>query len=214
VSATPAPEAPLVVTAAPLAAPALPAADEIVALAPPAAAAVPRPGRLRALFELLHDLSVAVLFCFFLVTYVGQAFRVQGASMQPLLQDDERILVNKFAYRLGSIQRGDVVVFWYPRDPSVSFIKRVVGLPGDVVEVRRGLVHVNGRKLEEPWIAAEFRGHDSVGPVEVERGHYFVLGDHRTSSNDSRAWGDVPERYIYGKAVFRFWPLNRIGRVE
>ncbi len=213
-SATPAPEAPLVVTAAPLAAPALPAADEIVALAPPAAAAVPRPGRLRALFELLHDLSVAVLFCFFLVTYVGQAFRVQGASMQPLLQDDERILVNKFAYRLGSIQRGDVVVFWYPRDPSVSFIKRVVGLPGDVVEVRRGLVHVNGRKLEEPWIAAEFRGHDSVGPVEVERGHYFVLGDHRTSSNDSRAWGDVPERYIYGKAVFRFWPLNRIGRVE
>lgn len=209
-SATPAPEAPLVVAEAPLA-----AADEATS-APPAATDVAQapPGRVRALFELLHDLAVAVLFCFFLVTYVGQAFRVQGASMQPLLHDDERILVNKFGYRLGPIQRGDVVVFWYPRDPSVSFIKRVVGLPGDVVELRRGFVHVNGRKLEEPWIASEFRGHDSVGPVEVERGHYFVLGDHRTSSNDSRAWGDVPERYIYGKAVFRFWPLNRIGRVE
>ncbi|MCM2258400.1 MAG: signal peptidase I [Vicinamibacteria bacterium] len=216
-STTPAPEAPplVVVDESPLSTPALPAADE-TALAPPTAAdsAQAPPGRVRALFELLHDLSVAVLFCFFLITYVGQAFRVQGASMQPLLHDDERILVNKFGYRFGPIQRGDVVVFWYPRDPSVSFIKRVVGLPGDVVELRRGLVHVNGRKLEEPWIAAEFRGHDSVGPVEVERGHYFVLGDHRTSSNDSRAWGDVPERYIYGKAVFRFWPLGRIGRVE
>jgi signal peptidase I len=184
--------------------------------APEPVVAAPRPrlGRLRAALELLHDLSVAVLFCFFLITYVGQAFRVQGASMQPLLEDDERILVNKFAYRLGPIRRGDVVVFWYPRDPAVSFIKRVVGLPGDVVELRRGLVYVNGRRLTEPWIAAEFRGHDSVGPVEVERGHYFVLGDHRTSSNDSRAWGDVPERYIYGKAVFRFWPLGRLGRVQ
>jgi signal peptidase I len=184
--------------------------------APALEADAPRPrfGRLRAALELLHDLSVAVLFCFFLVTYVGQAFRVQGASMQPLLQDDERILVNKFVYRLGPIQRGDVVVFWYPRDPGVSFIKRVVGLPGDVVELRRGLVYVNGRKFDEPWIAGEFRGHDTLGPVEVERGHYFVLGDHRTSSNDSRAWGDVPERYIYGKAVFRFWPLGRIGRVQ
>ena len=184
--------------------------------APEPLVAAPRPrlGRLRAALELLHDLSVAVLFCFFLITYVGQAFRVQGASMQPLLQDDERILVNKFAYRLGPIRRGDVVVFWYPRDPGVSFIKRVVGLPGDVVELRRGLVHVNGRRYDEPWVAAAFRGHDSVGPVEVERGHYFVLGDHRTSSNDSRAWGDVPERYIYGKAVFRFWPLGRIGRVQ
>lgn len=199
-STTPAPEVPLAVAETPL-----PAADDV---------AIAAPGRVRALFELLHDLSVAVLFCFFLVSYVGQAFRVQGASMQPLLTDDERILVNKFGYRLGPIRRGDVVVFWYPRDPSVSFIKRVVGLPGDVVELRRGLVHVNGRKQEEPWIASEFRGHDNVGPVEVERGHYFVLGDHRTSSNDSRSWGDVPERYIYGKAVFRFWPLGRIGRVE
>ncbi|MCL4818451.1 MAG: signal peptidase I [Vicinamibacteria bacterium] len=190
--------------------------EPLPAPSPEPAVAAPRPrlGRLRAALELLHDLSVAVLFCFFLITYVGQAFRVQGASMQPLLEDDERILVNKFAYRLGPIRRGDVVVFWYPRDPAVSFIKRVVGLPGDVVELRRGLVYVNGRRLTEPWIAAEFRGHDSVGPVEVERGHYFVLGDHRTSSNDSRAWGDVPERYIYGKAVFRFWPLGRIGSVQ
>ena len=90
----------------------------------------------RAVWELLHDLSVAVLFCFFLITFVAQAFRVQGTSMLPLLHDGERIIVNKFVYRFHPIERGDVVVFWYPRDPSVSFIKRVIGLPGDTVEIR------------------------------------------------------------------------------
>ena len=124
------------------------AAGPAVALAPPAPARPRRPappragptrGRvLRAVWEFLHDLSVAVLFCFFLIAFVAQAFRVQGTSMEPLLLDGERIVVNKFIYRFQPIERGDVVVFWYPRDPSVSFIKRVVGLPGDLVEIRAG----------------------------------------------------------------------------
>ena len=114
----------------------------------------PRAGRARAAsgarcWELLHDLSVAVLFCFFLITFVAQAFRVQGTSMLPLLHDGERIIVNKFVYRFQPIERGDVVVFWYPRDPSVSFIKRVIGLPGDTVELRSGALYVNGRLVEE-----------------------------------------------------------------
>ncbi len=169
---------------------------------------------LRASWEFLHDLSVAVLFCFFLIAFVAQAFRVQGTSMEPLLLDGERIVVNKFVYRFRAIERGDVVVFWYPRDPSVSFVKRVVALPGDVVEIRGGELAVNGVAVKEPYLPASFRDHDSSGPTEVRKGYYFVLGDHRRSSNDSRSWGEVPEKYIYGRAVFRFWPLGRIGPIR
>jgi signal peptidase I len=168
----------------------------------------------RVLWELLHDLSVAVLFCFFLVTFVAQAFRVQGASMLPLLAQNERIVVNKFVYRFRSIERGDVVVFWYPRDPSVSFIKRVVALPGDVVEVRRGVLYIDGRRVRESYVSSRFRDGKSHARHQVPKGHYFVLGDHRNHSNDSRTWGDVPEKYIYGKAIFRFWPFSKIGSIS
>jgi signal peptidase I len=162
----------------------------------------------------VHDLSVAVLFCFFLITFVGQAFRVQGTSMLPLLEDGERIIVNKFVYRFYPIERGDVVVFWYPRDPSVSFIKRVVGLPGDTVELRRGLLFVNGVRVQENYLSARFRDDETHPPVEVKRGYYFVLGDHRNSSNDSRSWGEVPEKYIYGRASLRFWPVAKVGFIH
>jgi signal peptidase I len=168
----------------------------------------------RALWELAHDLSVAVLFCFFLITFVAQAFRVQGTSMLPLLADSERIIVNKFVYRFHGIERGDVVVFWYPKDPSVSFIKRVIGLPGDTVELRRGELMLNGQKVREEYVLASFRDDESHEPVVVPRGYYYVLGDHRSSSNDSRSWGEVPEKYIYGKAFFRFWPLSKIGLIH
>jgi signal peptidase I len=169
---------------------------------------------LRALLELLHDLAVAALFCFFLIAFVAQAFRVQGTSMQPLLADGERIIVNKFVYRFHSIERGDVVVFWYPREPQISFIKRVVGLPGDVVELRRGSLFVNGQRVNEGYLAAQFKDNDNYPSTEVKKGYYFVLGDHRNSSNDSRTWGDVPEKYIYGKAVYRFWPLSKMGAIH
>jgi signal peptidase I len=168
----------------------------------------------RALWELVHDLSVAVLFCFFLITFVAQAFRVQGTSMLPLLEDGERIIVNKFIYRFQPIDRGDVVVFWYPKDPSVSFIKRVVGVPGDMVELRSGLLHVNGRRIEEQYLRPQFNDGETHTPVEVSKGYYYVLGDHRNSSNDSRNWGEVPEKYIYGKAFFRFWPLSKSGFIR
>jgi signal peptidase I len=168
----------------------------------------------RALWELVHDLSVAVLFCFFLITFVAQAFRVQGTSMLPLLEDGERIIVNKFVYRFQPIDRGDVVVFWYPKDPSVSFIKRVVGVPGDVVELRSGLLYVNSRRVQEQYLRPQFNDGETHSPVEVSKGYYYVLGDHRNSSNDSRNWGEVPEKYIYGKAFFRFWPLGKAGLIQ
>jgi signal peptidase I len=169
---------------------------------------------LRALLELLHDLAIAALFCFFLIAFVAQAFRVQGTSMQPLLADGERIIVNKFVYRFHPIERGDVVVFWYPREPQISFIKRVVGLPGEVVELRRGALFVNGQRISEGYLASQYRDSDNYPPTEVKRGFYFVLGDHRNSSNDSRTWGEVPERYIYGKAVYRFWPFSQMGSIR
>ena len=188
---------------------ALPAIPE-----PPAARAAGGSRLWRLMWEFLHDLSVAVLFCFFLITFVAQAFRVQGTSMEPLLADGERIVVNKFVYRFGPVERGDVVVFWYPRDPSVSFIKRVVALPGDTVEIRSGRLLVNGVTTHESYLPESFHDSDNYPPTEIARGFYFVLGDHRRSSNDSRSWGEVPERYIYGRAVFRFWPPRRMGPID
>jgi signal peptidase I len=134
--------------------------------------------------------------------------------MLPLLEDGERIIVNKFIYRFHPVDRGDVVVFWYPKDPSVSFIKRVIGLPGDTVELRRGSLYVNGSLVEESYLSRQFRDSDTYPPLQVSKGYYYVLGDHRNSSNDSRSWGEVPEKYIYGKAFFRFWPLSKIGFIR
>ncbi|MBI3932682.1 MAG: signal peptidase I [Acidobacteria bacterium] len=169
---------------------------------------------LRALWELVHDLSVAALFCYFLISFVAQAFRVQGTSMLPLLEDGERIVVNKLVYRFRAVERGDVVVFWYPRDPAVSFIKRVVALPGDVVEVRRGVLYVNEMRVREDYLSGQFRDDKSHPAHEVSKGYYYVLGDHRKSSNDSRSWGEVPEKYVYGKALFRFWPVSKLGVIH
>ena len=194
--------------------PATSARELAVPLEGPKAAAQGAARAWRAVWEFLHDLSVAVLFCFFLITFVAQAFRVQGTSMEPLLADGERIVVNKFIYRFRAIDRGDVVVFWYPRDPSVSFIKRVVALPGDTVEIRSGRLIRNGQAVDESYLPAAFRDNDQFPATEIPKGFYFVLGDHRRSSNDSRSWGEVPERYIYGRAVFRFWPLGRMGAIH
>ena len=174
---------------------------------------LPRP-LLSAAWDLLHDVSITVLFCFFIVTFVAQPVRVQGASMQPRIEDNERILVNKFIYRFQGVERGDVVVFYYPRDPSVSYIKRVIGLPGDQVEIRAGSVLLNGATLDEPYLLSEYRDRYDMPEATVERGHFFVMGDHRSSSMDSRSFGSVPEKYIYGKAAFCVWPIAKTGRVR
>lgn len=168
----------------------------------------------QSLVDLLHDLAIAVVVCVLLITYVVQAFKVQGTSMSPELADGERILVNKFIYYVDDIERGDVVVFWYPEDPDLSFIKRVIGLPGETVEIRAGAVYVNGRLLEESYISERNADRRSFPPQEIRPAHYFVLGDNRKGSNDSRSWGLVPERYIYGKAILRLWPPDAMGAVH
>jgi signal peptidase I len=177
----------------------------------------PKVQGLRLALELkswLRDILFASAIAIFIVIFVIQPVKVEGTSMQPRLVDQERVFVNRFIYRFKNIQRGDVVVFWYPRDRNKSFIKRVVGLPGDEVEIKGGSVYVNGAKIEEPYLKPEFRDFKSLRRVVVPPGQYFVLGDHRNSSNDSRSWGFVAQTLIYGKAVFSYWPISRIGLVE
>ncbi len=160
-----------------------------------------------------RDVLIAIALALVIIAFVYQPVKVEGTSMAPLLSDQERIFINKFIYELEPIQRGDVVVFRYPRDPRKSFIKRVVGLPGELVEIRRGRVYINGVPLREPYITDTGRDSDSFAPVLLSPGHFFVLGDHRRNSNDSRTWGTVHGDYIYGKAVFAYWPPDRFGRL-
>ena len=136
--------------------------------------------------------------------------------MMPGLTDQERIFINKFTYRfgLGSIERGDTVVFEFPRDTTKSYIKRVIGRPGDRVRIDGGQVYVNDAPLAEDYVEADYRDDVSMREVLVKPDEFFVLGDHRNSSSDSRVWGSVPRRYIYGKAVFCYWPLNKMGRLR
>ena len=180
----------------------------------PAATHTSRVRPFRHFIDLLHDLALAVVICALLITYVVQAFKVQGTSMAPELIDGERILVNKFVYDFRAIERGDVVVFWYTEDPDVSFIKRVIGLPGDTIEIARGKVLINGDPLNEPYVQPEHADRRGYPAQEVRPGHYFVLGDNRRGSNDSRSWGLVPRRYIYGKAFLRIWPPDQFGLIR
>ena len=161
----------------------------------------------------LRDLSVSVVIAIIVILFLYQPVKVEGTSMTPSLVNEERIFINKFVYRFGisDIVRGDTIVFWAPEDPSRSYIKRVIGVPGDVVEIVDGNVILNGKRLEEPYLIDINRDRMSMARRVVEAGHYFVLGDHRNSSNDSRSWGTVARDAIYGKAVFVYWPLNRLG---
>jgi signal peptidase I len=162
------------------------------------------------------ELAMSVALASAIVLFAYQPVRVEGSSMMPALVDDERLFINKFLYRLGvgEVQRGDLVVFQSPTEPGKSYIKRIIGLPGDTVELRGGVVWLNGGQLEEPYVPAEYRDQSNLEPVRVPPGHYFVLGDHRNASNDSRVWGPVPKQTIYGKAVFAYWPPERMGRLD
>jgi signal peptidase I len=162
----------------------------------------------------LRDLVLSVLLAFIVIVFLYQPVQVEGTSMMPRLENHERIFINKFLYRFRPIERGDVVVFRYPLDPSKSYIKRVIGLPGDEISIREGQVLVNGKPLREPYVPPSYVDDQSYAAVHVEPNHYFVLGDHRSSSNDSREWGTVDRQFVYGKAVFVYWPLSQVGLVN
>ena len=193
-------------------------ASEVPAPAAPASAASESPSTDHSFRNEIRvwtrDLLIAIGLALIIIVFLYQPVKVEGTSMAPLLSDQERIFINKFVYRFEPIDRGDVVVFWYPLDRSKSFIKRVVGLPGETVEIRQGLEYVNGKSMPEPYVPPQYEDMSDFGPVRVPRDSYFVMGDHRISSNDSRVFGPVASRYIYGRAVFAYWPVDHFGSLS
>lgn len=161
-----------------------------------------------------RDLFVSLLVSLFIILFLYQPVRVEGTSMLPRLEDQDRLFINKFAYRFEAIHRGDVVVFYYPHDHTKSYIKRVIALPGDSLSVDHGTVTVNGTALIEPYVPEKYQDDRSLPPRIIPRGEFFVMGDHRSISSDSRDFGPVPRDLIYGKAAVVYWPLDQAGVVH
>ena len=162
----------------------------------------------------IRDVLISLAVSAFFIIFLYQPVKVEGTSMMPTLEDQERVFINKFVYRLESIQRGDVVVFRYPRDTSKSYIKRVIAVAGDRVRIEDGLVYVNDRQIAEDYVPQMYEDVRSYSEMVVPPHSYFVMGDHRNLSNDSRDFGPVDERYIYGKAVFGYWPVTKLGKLR
>ncbi len=162
----------------------------------------------------VRDLLIALAISAFIIIFLYQPVKVEGVSMMPGLADQERIFINKFVYRFESISRGDIVVFHFPGDTSKSYIKRVAGVAGDHIQIDDGRLYVNGLLVHESYITQQFEDFRSYPEVVVPAHSYFVLGDHRNKSSDSREFGPVDEKYIYGKAVFGYWPFDRMGKLR
>jgi signal peptidase I len=162
----------------------------------------------------VRDLLVSVAASVLIITFLYQPVRVEGTSMLPRLEDRDRLFINKFVYRISSIERGDVVVFHYPRDPEKSYIKRVIALPGDRLRIDHGTVWLNGKRLIEKYVPEEYRDTRSMPEIVVPEESYFVMGDHRSISSDSREFGLVDRSLIYGKAAFVYWPAHDAGVVR
>lgn len=162
------------------------------------------------------DILLAALISFFLINYVVSAFKIEGDSMKPLLRAQERILISKLAVRKDNLRRFDIVVLYKPDEPDKSLVKRIIGLPGEIIEIRGGEVLINDKPLKQ------FPGADAGGALSpadmkallIPRGTFFVMGDNRAISFDSRLFGPVPQKYIFGKAFFRYWPFARFGRID
>jgi signal peptidase I len=175
-------------------------------------APAPQTGALR---RLGHEISAGVqtlfsaaVYATLIVTFGFQVARVDGLSMAPTLEDHDRLIVNKLVYELGDPRPGDIVMLYYPLNPDKMFVKRVIAREGDVVRIVDGHVYVNDIPLHDDYVPEEFRSHDDWGPTVIQQGYYFVMGDHRNNSSDSRHWGQVPKKYIVGKVKVRWWPLQ------
>ena len=162
----------------------------------------------------VRDVLISVAASFMIITFLYQPVRVEGTSMQPQLRDQDRLFINKFVYRFEKISHGDVVVFHYPRDPEKSYIKRVIALPGDSLRIDAGRVYVNGERIDEEYVPRAYRDSRSMPEIVVPADRYFVMGDHRSISSDSRDFGPVARDLIYGKAAFVYWPADDLGVVR
>ena len=155
----------------------------------------------------VKTLFSAAVYAILIVTFGFQVARVEGQSMAHTLEDQDRLIVNKLVYRISEPRRGDIVMLYYPVDPNKSFVKRVIAEEGDSVRIVDGRVYVNDIPLQDDYVSSEYRSHDDYGPQIIPEGYYFVMGDHRNNSQDSRHFGFVPKRYIVGKVQVRWWPV-------
>ena len=179
---------------------------------PPAALAGDASGS--SLRSWTRDLILSVIVSIFIIVFLYQPVRVEGTSMLPMLEDQDRLFINKMAYRVGEIHRSDVVVFLYPHDHEKSYIKRVIALPGDDLRIDHGRVYVNGERVVEGYVPPRFADDRSMPETVVPEHEYFVMGDHRSISSDSREFGPVDRTLIYGKAAFVYWPVDQVGVVR
>jgi signal peptidase I len=161
-----------------------------------------------------RDMLFSLAVSFFIITFLYQPVRVEGTSMLPRLGDQDRLFINKFVYHFAEIHRGEVVVFHYPRDPQKSYIKRVIAVPGDELRIDDGRTYINGRLLAEPYVPRRFHDTRSQDVMVIQPDQYFVMGDHRSISSDSRDFGPVPRDLIYGKAAFVYWPAEDMGVIH
>jgi signal peptidase I len=190
-----------------------PVAPEVVAIdvAPALHAEAGESAWVRAGHEVVgafKTLVSAAVYATLIVTFGFQVARVDGLSMAPTLEDHDRLIVNKLVYELSEPRPGDIVMLYYPLNPEKMFVKRVIAKEGDIVRIVDGHVYVNDVPLHDDYVPQEFRSHDDYGPQVVQQGYYFVMGDHRNNSSDSRHWGQVPKKYIVGKVKVRWWPLQ------
>jgi signal peptidase I len=153
-------------------------------------------------------LASAAVYATLIVTFICQVARVEGHSMSPTLEDNDRLIVNKLIYRVSVPKRDDIVMLYYPVNPDKSFVKRVIAQENDTVRIVDGKVYVNGEAREDLFVPPTYRSHEDFGSLTVKPGYYFVMGDHRNNSSDSREWGEVPRKYIIGKVQLRWWPLT------
>jgi signal peptidase I len=199
----------------PTAAPSMPVFEQQQTMSGSPSAAVPaeprEPAWRRAAREIIagvQTLLSAAVYATLIVTFGFQVARVDGLSMAPTLEDHDRLIVDKLVYELGEPRPGDIVMLYYPVNPEKMFVKRVIAKEGDRVRIVDGHVYVNDLQLHDDYVPDEFRSHDDYGPETIQPGFYFVMGDHRNNSSDSRHWGQVPKKYIVGKVKIRWWPLQ------
>jgi signal peptidase I len=192
-----------------------PASDQPLPGAPTTVTEVePQPSMTWMMLRELIETIVLSLVIFLLIRQVVQNYRIESHSMQPNFYEGDFILVNKLAYRLGEPERGDVLVFHNPNNVAEDYIKRIIGLPGDTLEIHDGRVFINGKPLVEDYPINEIPKGQVFGPIVIEPDHLFVMGDNRPQSQDSRYFGELPEDLIVGKAWVRVWPFNKFGIIQ
>jgi len=174
----------------------------------------PGPQKKKFVFgEIIESVAIAVILAVIIRVFLFQPFYIPSGSMEPTLTKGDRIIVSKINYRLSSPQRGDVIVFKYPVNPDKDFIKRVIGLPGETLEIRDNKLYINGEFVEQPFLPP-YLTYGDFGPVTIPEGRYFMMGDNRNNSEDSRFWGTLPSENIIGKTLLIYWPFNRAQVLE